>query len=126
MALWRRLQEKDGKMDITCLRVLKPQKVMLTLGAVSGSMLYLTSFANPTYGALLCLDLSKPDVEPTVRTCFLAWSHVRKHAHALGVCYLRLVLHTMLEAIQPAPTVHMHRRDCVMGTLCRLCQSTFW
>ncbi len=55
-------------MDVLCLRDLKLGQ-LFTLGAVSGSFLYLTSFSAPTSGALLRIDLTKPDVIPEVSFC---------------------------------------------------------
>ena len=95
-------------MDVLCLRVIKPQEDMLTLGAVSGSMLYLTSFASPTYGALLGIDLSKPDVEPTVRTCSLPYHHARPHVRENVTYVLQNVLEEELQAIQLIGSMQMH------------------
>ena len=39
------------------------------MGAVAGSMLYLTSFSPPTVGTLLCINLEKPDQDPQVQHC---------------------------------------------------------
>lgn len=82
MLQWCRLQEKEGKMEILCLRVLKAQTCKLTLGAVSGSMLYLTRFANPLYGALLGVDLSRPDSEETVSAGLPPHHHAWQHLYA--------------------------------------------
>ena len=46
--------------------MLKPQTDKFLVGAVSGSMLYLTSLMPPTFGALLGVDLSRPELEPEV------------------------------------------------------------
>ena len=60
-------------MEVLCLRVLEPTSERFTLGAVAGSMLYLTSFCAPTCGALLGVDLKK-NVGPEVRLSFMLLS----------------------------------------------------
>lgn len=66
--LSRRLDEKVGTMQIDCLRVLKSRKERFISGAVSGSMLYLTSLQAPILGAILCFDLTQHDKAPFVST----------------------------------------------------------
>ena len=63
-----RLQEKTGKMETTLLRVVghRSRDERLTMGAVSGDMLYLTSFKAPVSGALLGAHLIHKAIEPSV------------------------------------------------------------
>lgn len=70
MAQWCRLQEKDTKMEVVWLTVLGPRADRFEVGAVSGSMLYLTTFCPPISGAILGIDLTRPDEEPKVTVCF--------------------------------------------------------
>ena len=70
--MWQyRLEEKKISMDIQYLRVLEPRSERFTVGAVAGSMLYLTSFQKPILGAILSVDLAQQFVKPEVRACFL-------------------------------------------------------
>ena len=72
-----RLRETDGKMEVLCLRVLKPTVQCFTMGAVAGSTLYLTTFREPLYGALLGVDLTR-DVDEEVRHAFCQCINDRK------------------------------------------------
>ncbi len=71
VVLLRRL-DTNGKMEILRLRDLKPTSQRFTLGAVSGSTLYLTSLENPEYGIILSVDLDRdaePEVSPVSGRC---------------------------------------------------------
>ncbi|CAL5228026.1 g11089 [Coccomyxa viridis] len=61
-------EEKDGKMEVVCLRLLKGLHHKFKVGAVSGSTLYLTSLMPPVLGNILSIDLTT-DVEPEVLSC---------------------------------------------------------
>ena len=52
VGLCRLREEKDGKMEVVCLRLLKGLHHKFKVGAVSGSTLYLTS------SCLQCLETS--------------------------------------------------------------------
>ena len=59
-------------MEVLCLRVLtQSSSQRFTLGAVSGNVLYLTSFETPIHGGLYSVDLTQPDAEPQVQFCLL-------------------------------------------------------
>ncbi|CAL5222059.1 g4358 [Coccomyxa viridis] len=61
------LQGDDTKMEVDWLTVLWPRADRFEVGAVSGSMLYLTTFCPPISGAILGIDLTRPDEEPKAR-----------------------------------------------------------
>ncbi|CAL5228031.1 g11094 [Coccomyxa viridis] len=58
-----RLQEGNRKVQVSCVRLLRPMGEKLTLSAVAGDRLYLTSLLPPILGKLLSVDLTK-DVDP--------------------------------------------------------------
>ncbi len=62
-----RLQEEDGTVEVSCLRLLPPMSLKFTVGAVAGDRLYLTSFLPPNLGKLLSVDFTK-DADPEVRS----------------------------------------------------------
>ena len=82
VAQWCRLQGDDTKMEVDWLTVLWPRADRFEVGAVSGSMLYLTTFCPPISGAILGIDLTRPDEEPKARVCF--WQDTRTIQD--GVC----------------------------------------
>ena len=66
-----RLLEKEGKVRVDGIKRLWQYRQRFDMGAVAGSMLYLTSFSPPTVGTLLCINLEKPDQDPQVQHCRL-------------------------------------------------------
>ena len=84
--LSRRLDEKVGTMQIDCLRVLKSRKERFISGAVSGSMLYLTSLQAPILGAILCFDLTQHDKAPFVSTPLLLCPACLVPSQAISQC----------------------------------------
>ena len=56
-------------MRVDGIKILRQCRKRFDMGAVAGSMLYLTSFSPPDVGTLLCISLEKPDQEPQVQHC---------------------------------------------------------
>ena len=92
VGLCRLREEKDGKMEVVCLRLLKGLHHKFKVGAVSGSTLYLTSLMPPVLGNILSIDLTT-DVEPEVITasCNLQILTTRKVLHHVVVRCMKLL-----------------------------------